>query len=60
MALIIKELIIKGIVTSDPSTSGEASSDQKALLQALEGMKKEIKEECLEMVSRKLEAKNGR
>jgi len=60
MTLIIKELIIRGIVASDPSTSDEPSLDQEANRQALEEMKKEIIKECSEKVIRILEKNANR
>jgi hypothetical protein len=60
MTLIIKELIIRGIVTSDTSTTGEMSPEMEAVHEALKEMKKEIKMECSEMILRKLEANTGR
>ncbi|MGB5356581.1 MAG: DUF5908 family protein [Eudoraea sp.] len=52
MTLIIKELIIRGVVTSDICTTGELSPEVEAIQKALEEIKKEIKEECLEMITR--------
>lgn len=60
MTLIIKELIIKGIVSSDNSFENPSFSDREALGQSLEEMKNELKRECCESVLRKLEAKTVR
>tara|TARA_R110002167_G_scaffold317920_1_gene523551 strand:+ start:50 stop:211 length:162 start_codon:yes stop_codon:yes gene_type:complete len=52
-------LIIKGILTSDTSATEELSPEMEAVQKALEEMKKELKKYYLEMVTPKLEVKNG-
>jgi hypothetical protein len=60
MTLIIKELIIRGIVTKENSTSIEEAFNKEELLQYLEEMQKSIKKECIEKVMFKLESKKIR
>ncbi|SRX73812.1 DUF5908 family protein [Aequorivita antarctica] len=60
MTLIIKELIIRGVVTKSTSDKNEESLNNEDLLQYMEQMKKSIKEECIETVLSKLESKSKR
>jgi len=60
MTLIVKELIIRGIVTNDNSLLSESSVDKEELLEYLEQIKKEIERECVEKVFQKLESKTIR
>lgn len=60
MTLIIKELIIRGIVTEDSSGHAEDSINKEDLLRYLEDMQKSIKKECVETVLQKLESKPRR
>ncbi|MFA5330603.1 MAG: DUF5908 family protein [Prolixibacteraceae bacterium] len=60
MTLIIKELIVRGIVSSDHSVIGESSADNENLSQQLEQLKKEIEKECIEKVIQKLETRTIR
>jgi hypothetical protein len=60
MTLIVKELIVRGIVTNDHSPSSESSLDKEELLQYLEQLKKELERECVEKVLQKLETKTIR
>jgi hypothetical protein len=60
MTLIVKELIIRGIVTDDNSSISDSSLDKENLLHYLEQMKKEIEKECIEKVIQKLETKTIR
>ncbi|HAQ18755.1 MAG TPA: hypothetical protein DCR40_05890 [Prolixibacteraceae bacterium] len=60
MALIIKELIVRGIVTNDYSQSVESPLVKEELMQYLEQMKREIERDCLEKVMVKLETKTIR
>jgi len=60
MTLIVKELIIRGIVTNDNSLLSESSVDKEELLEYLEQIKKEIERECVEKVLQKLESKTIR
>lgn len=57
MTLIIKELTIKGNVTSEHSSLFESSFEKEELLNYLEQMKKEIERECTENILEKLENK---
>lgn len=57
MALIIKELIVRGIVTNDHSQQSESSLGKEELLQYLEQMKRDLERDCLEKVMLKLETK---
>ena len=60
MTLIVKELIVRGIVSGDNSSYSDSSLEKENLLQYLEQMKKEIEKECTEKVIRKLETKTIR
>ncbi len=60
MTLIVKELIVRGIVSSDHSTIGESSLETENLSQQLEQLKKEIEKECIEKVLQKLETRTIR
>jgi hypothetical protein len=60
MALIIKELIVRGIVTDDHSQLSQNSVDKEELLEYLEQLKKEIERECIDKVLQKLESKTIR
>jgi len=57
MTLIVKELIVRGIVSGDNSSYSDSSLEKENLLQYLEQMKKEIEKECIEKVIQKLETK---
>jgi len=60
MTLIVKELIVRGIVTSDNSIHNESTFDKEELLNYLEQLKKEIEKECIEKVLQKVESKTSR
>lgn len=60
MALIIKELIVRGIVSDDHSQLSQNSVDKEELLEYLEQLKKEIERECIDKVLQKLESKTIR
>lgn len=60
MTLIIKELVIRGIVTNDSSIINETALGKEELLQYLEQMKKELERDCVEKAVQKLEAKTNR
>jgi hypothetical protein len=60
MALIVKELIVRGIVSDDNSQFSQSSVDKEELLEYLEQLKKEIERECIEKVLQKLESKTIR
>ncbi len=60
MTLIIKELIIKGTVTSDYSSESTSFTETEALRRSLEEMKNELKRDCYESILRKLETRTIR
>lgn len=60
MTLIVKELVIRGIVSRDYSSAKESSFDEEKILQYLEQLKREIEKECEERVLQKLETKTLR
>jgi hypothetical protein len=61
MTLIIKELIIRGIVTTD-SDKGKVGEliNKEELLGYLEQIQESIKKDCIETVLSKLESKSRR
>jgi hypothetical protein len=60
MTLIVKELIVRGIVSGENSSINDTSLEKEYLLRYLEQMKKEIEKECTEKVIQKLETKTIR
>lgn len=60
MTLIIKELVIRGIVTKDTSIGHEDSMNKDELMRYMEEMKKAIKKECVDTVISKIESKKIR
>ncbi len=60
MTLIVKELVIRGIVSTDHSKLSDFSFEKEELLQYLEQMKKELEKECAERILLKLETKTTR
>lgn len=60
MTLIVKELIVRGIVTSSESPIGESSFDKESMLQLVEQIKKEVEKECIEKIMHRLESKTMR
>jgi len=60
MTLIVKELIVRGIVSSENSPIGEFSLDKEEFSQYLEQLKKEVEKECIEKILQKLESKTLR
>jgi len=60
MTLIVKELIVRGIVSGDNSSINDSSLEKENLLRYLEQMQKEIEKECIEKVIQKLETKTIR
>lgn len=60
MTLIIKELVVRGIVTNNSSSIGESSFDKENMLQLVEQIKKEVEKECIEKIMRKLESRTRR
>ncbi|AOW20710.1 DUF5908 family protein [Urechidicola croceus] len=55
MTLIIKELIIRGIVSNEYSQIDETFFEKEKLSQYLQDMKREIEKECVDTVMQKLE-----
>ena len=60
MTLIVKELIVRGIVSGDNSQIGDSTIERENMIQYLEQMKREIEKECIEKVFQKLETKTIR
>ena len=60
MTLIIKELVIRGIVTEQPKKNSGRSIDKKELQRQLDRMEKSIKKECVDAVMSKLETRKTR
>ena len=60
MTLIVKELIVRGIVTSDSAQTNDSALGKEELLQYLEQIKKDIERDCVEKVLQKLENKTIR
>lgn len=60
MTLIIKELIIKGTVSSDNPEGNDSLLNKEELENYFEKMKNEITQECLELIQKNLESSNGR
>ncbi|HKJ40513.1 MAG TPA: DUF5908 family protein [Sunxiuqinia sp.] len=60
MTLIVKELIVRGIVSDDQAFLNESSMDKEELARYLEQMRKEIERECIDQVLQKLESKTIR
>lgn len=60
MTLIVKELIVRGIVTNDRSGFDGSSMTKEQLDQYLEQMRKEIERECIEKVLQKIRTKTIR
>jgi LPS O-antigen subunit length determinant protein (WzzB/FepE family) len=60
MTLIVKELIVRGIVSVDNSPIGESPFAREELEQYLEQMKKEVEKECIEKILQKMELKTTR
>lgn len=60
MTLIVKELLIRGIVSKDQSFINDPGQDKEELERYLEQMRKEIERECIEKVLQKLETKTIR
>jgi hypothetical protein len=54
MTLIIKELIIRGIVTKDSSGLSDETIDKEELYQYLDEMKRSINKDCIDNVLGKL------
>ena len=58
MTLIVKELVVRGIVSNEHSSQLlESSFEKEELLKYLKQIKKEIERDCTEKVLQKLESK---
>lgn len=57
MTLIVKELVVRGIVTNEHSQLGGSSFEKEELLAYLDQLKKEIERECTDHILKKLENK---
>jgi len=57
MTLIIKELVVRGIVTSEDSRLVESSIEKEELMEYLDQLKKKIEIECTDKVLKKLNSK---
>lgn len=60
MTLIVKELIVRGIVSNDQSGFDVPTLTKEQLDQYLEQMRKEIERECIEKVLQKIETRTIR
>jgi hypothetical protein len=60
MTLIIKELVIRGVISKDASQSTEDLIDKKELVRFLGQMQKDLKKDCLAAVLSNLESKKTR
>jgi len=57
MTLIIKELVVRGIVTNEDSRLVESSIENEELMEYLDQLKKKIEIECTDKVLKKLDSK---
>jgi hypothetical protein len=60
MTLIVKELIVRGIVTNDSSPINDSVIGKEELLQYLEQIRRDIERDCVEKVLQKLETRTIR
>lgn len=60
MTLIIKQLVVRGVVTNDTSFRDDDRIDKEELLKFLEQMKKEMEKKCTEAILSKLESNRSR
>ncbi|HZL12358.1 MAG TPA: DUF5908 family protein [Prolixibacteraceae bacterium] len=60
MTLIVKELIVRGIVSADSSQINDSAMEKEELLQYLEQIRKDLERDCIEKVLQKLETKSIR
>lgn len=60
MTLIVKELIVRGIVSNENSRIGETPPENEELSKYLEQLKKDIEKECIKKILHKLETKTLR
>lgn len=57
MTLIVKELVIRGIVTDNHSQLLDSSIERDRITRELEKLRKELEKECTNQVLEKLERK---
>ena len=55
MTLIIKELVIRGVVSIDHSQSEDSFLEHEDMITYLQQMRKDIEYKCLEKLEQKLE-----
>ena len=60
MTLIVKELVIRGVVTQDTTRDKKEVIDKRRLKRHFEEMEKSIKKECIATVMSKLKSKKPR
>jgi hypothetical protein len=60
MTLIVKELVVRGIVVRDNTSSEAFLSEEEIMPQHLEQLKKEIEKDCIDRIMQKLETKTSR
>lgn len=60
MTLIVKELIVRGIVSTESTQINDSALGKEELLQYLEQIRKDIERDCVEKVLQKLETKTIR
>ncbi len=60
MTLIVKELIIKGVVSNSYSEYQDTSMSKDDLRAYLDDLKKEIESNCLEKIWQRVEARSNR
>ena len=60
MTLIIKELVIRGIVSSEHSSSSDSIDDLEAIQKMIKEMRTNLKQECIESILRKIETRKTR
>jgi len=60
MTLIVKELVVRGIVTNEHSDLEESAFEKERLSDLLEKLKKEVEQDCTEKVLKKLVNKMNR
>lgn len=60
MTLIVKELVVRGIVSSEDSPLDESFLKNDDLMHLLEQMKKEIEKECIDKIEQRFESRTNR
>lgn len=60
MTLIVKELIVRGIVSNDSSPINDSVIVKEEVLQYLEQIRRDIERDCVEKVLQKLETRTIR